>query len=100
MEKCLHSPKSRIDRWGGLVGFLLIGALCVALAGLGFQEDPNATSSCILLFITGLVLWFWGIFLYVVQSREYSVDSSGITVSYCKFYKVKSGQGDGSVVSS
>lgn len=89
MEKCLHSPKSTRDRWFGLVAFLCMGVLLQILAVLGFIEDADAIVMCALLFTTGLVLCFFGVFAYIIQSREYAVDAIGITVCYCKFYKVK-----------
>ena len=92
MELCFNSHKDRITTcicslFGFSIGFFLV-ILAVTLL---FQHpvDILLYLSCMILFLTGCSICGLFLFFFVVYSREYSVDSNGITIRYFKRYKVK-----------
>lgn len=91
MERCLHSHKHTMQIRFCFSGFFIMGLLLDMVAIFAYTQiekaDYFSIILCLLLFFTGLGLWLFGIFFYIVQTREFSIDPLGITVVYLGRYQ-------------
>ena len=91
MENCYYSRKAQLENFlscliGGGMGVLLIGLACAVLI---IDYSVDLWVPCALLFFLGVGITGFFLFCYAVLTKEWMVDTDGITLRYLKRKTVK-----------
>lgn len=92
MELCKNSKRNNVFRILGIITNLLNGLL---LGGFGFYVafelaiDTNDIYAGLFIVFIGVAILAFGIFIYMIEAREYQITEEGIIIRYFRHFEVR-----------